>query len=174
MARKPLKAFRQTPGLCGPASLKILMTHYGKEFTEGEMANLCTATADDGADHSGMMRAAERLGHKPIAMSNASIKDIQWFLDQDVPVIIGWWSDHGEAGDHFSVVYDIEGDIIKMMDPELDAGIREMKIEEFKKVWFDFDGKENVQVKRWMMAIPSVDDDTVKPLLSPQQKNLTK
>jgi len=165
MARKALKPFRQTPGLCGPASLKILLTHYGKEYTEAELTNLCNATADDGTDHVGMMRAAEALGHKPIAMSNASIKDIQWFIDQDVPVIIGWWSTWGDEGDHYSVVYDIDKGQIMMMDPELDSGIRAMPIAEFEKVWYDFDGSEKVRVNRWMMAIPSVDDDTVKPLV---------
>jgi predicted double-glycine peptidase len=138
------------------------MSHYKKEFTEGEMANLCNATADDGTDHVGMTRAAEHLGHKPITISNASLHDIQHFIDQDVPVIVGWYS---TDGDHYSVIYDLENGVVKMMDPEVDAGVREMKATEFEKVWYDFDGKENIRVNRWMMAVPSVDDTTVKPLV---------
>lgn len=149
---KPLKPHRQTEGMCGPASLKILLSHYGKEFTQQELATLCRSTAESGTDHQGIIDAVESIGNKPIVKENASLDELRYFIERDTPVIVGWWSDDG---DHYSVVYEISEDRIFMMDPQEDLGTTEMSIEEFEKLWYDFDGPENVRVDRWMLAIPA-------------------
>ncbi|MEK9152797.1 MAG: cysteine peptidase family C39 domain-containing protein [Patescibacteria group bacterium] len=153
MPKRTIKHVRQTPGLCGPASLRSLLSHFGKNFSEGELAKLCRATSEDGTDHDDMAGGVRALGFEPVVKSEASFEDLRSFVDLDVPVIVGWWS---ADGDHFSVVYDIEGDTIWMMDPEIDEGPRSMKIEDFMPIWFDKDGPENLVVERWMMAIPSL------------------
>ena len=30
-----------------------------------------------------------------------------------------------------------------------------MPLDAFEKVWYDFDGPDDVRVERWMMAVPS-------------------
>lgn len=148
---KPLKHHRQSPGLCGPASLQILLSHYGKEFTEDELSKLCEATAEHGTDHSGLIKAVEALGERPVVKTGASIEDLRHFVERETPVIVGWWND---TEDHYSVAYELDDETISMMDPQLEEGTRTMAIPDFEKAWYDFDGPENVRVDRWMMAIP--------------------
>jgi len=41
-----LKPFRQTPGLCGPASLKMVMDYYGVSVSEKEIARVAGSTRE--------------------------------------------------------------------------------------------------------------------------------
>jgi len=43
-----LKPFRQTPGLCGPASLKMVMDYYGVSVSEKEIARVAGSTRERG------------------------------------------------------------------------------------------------------------------------------
>jgi len=150
-----LNPFRQSIGLCGPASLKILLDYYGKTFTEGELAEICNATAEHGTNHADMVAAVASFGGEPVAKFGASLDDIRGFVDDEIPVIVGWFSEYGEPGDHYSVVYAMDDETLSMMDPERDEGTVTMSLEEFEKVWYDFDGPDEVRVERWMMAVPS-------------------
>lgn len=148
-----LNPFRQSTGLCGPASLKILLDYYGKTFTEEELAGLCEATAERGTDHANMVEAVRTLSGEPVAKENATFDDIREAVRQDIPVVVGWYSTFGEPDDHYSVVYAIDDATISMMDPERDEGSVTMPVEEFEKVWYDFDGPDDVRVDRWMMTV---------------------
>ena len=150
---KPLTPFRQTPGFCGPASLKILLSHYGIEKSEQELANLCESTPENGTDHAGLVKAAKALGAVVSVKENATIDDLRTHVENDIPVIVGWWSTFGREGDHFSVVYEVGKTKIYLMDPETSSGIRIMPIEDFEKNWHDFDGPDNHPVQRWMMTL---------------------
>lgn len=150
-----LNPFLQSPGLCGPASLKILLDYYGKTFTEGELAELCNATAERGTDHADMVAAVAAIGGEPVEKIGASVDDIRGYVEKEIPVIVGWYSEYGEPGDHYSVVYAIDNETVSMMDPEREDGSVTMSVTEFEKVWYDFDGPDDVRVERWMMAIPS-------------------
>ncbi|MDO8584077.1 MAG: cysteine peptidase family C39 domain-containing protein [bacterium] len=147
---KALKPFRQTPGLCGPASLKILLSHYGKEFTEAELAQLCQTTAERGTDHAPLIKAAEKIGGRVIVKKEATLDDVKRFIDKNDPVIVGWWSDDG---DHYSVVYDIDDTFVYLMDPQFEEGVTRIEKKTFLDIWYDFDGPESVRVDRWMMAL---------------------
>ena len=46
---------------CGPASLKILLSYYGIEKTEKELAKLSGWDEDLGVDDQGIKRAAEQI-----------------------------------------------------------------------------------------------------------------
>ncbi|MCI0479111.1 cysteine peptidase family C39 domain-containing protein [Candidatus Uhrbacteria bacterium] len=155
-----LNPFRQSTGLCGPASLKILLDFYGRTFTEEELAELCEATAEYGTDHANMVEAVRALGGEPVAKSDATLDDIREAVRRGIPVVVGWYSTFGEPDDHYSVVYAIDDATISMMDPERDEGSVTMPLDEFDKAWHDFDGPENVRVDRWMMTIPSFTNET--------------
>ncbi len=153
MAGISLKPFRQTPGLCGPASLKIALSAFGIDKTEEELARHARASQDRGTDHAGLAEAARIIGVLAHERSNASMDDVRVFLLQGIPVIVGFW-DEGETGDdHYAVAFDVDEEHIFLMDPQRDGGIRVMPIEDFESVWFDLDGPENVRVERWMMGI---------------------
>lgn len=149
----PIKHFRQTPALCGPASLKMLFDYYGKFFSESELTDLCSATLERGTDHEGMLSAIRRIGEEPIDKENATFDDIRNYIDKGIPVIVGWWSDDD---DHYSVVCDMDEESITIMDPELDDGLRKFTLSEFDEIWHDFDGPENRKVNHWMLVVPSI------------------
>lgn len=150
---EPLNPFRQSAGLCGPASLKILLNHYGKDYTEDELAELCRATADKGTDHAGLVEAVRAIGYEPLVKDMATVAELRGLVEQEIPVIVGWYS---TDEDHYSVVYDVDDENVSMMDPELDEGIRVMPIPEFETVWYDFDSGAGDRVERWMLAVPGL------------------
>ena len=159
-----VKPFQETlnAGMCGPASLKILLSYYGIERDEKELADLCGTKKDLGTDDQGIKRAAESLGFKVKIKNNSSFKDIERWLDKDVPIIVNWFTrgraDYTDADvpdGHYSVVCGIDDQSIYLQDPEI-GRIRKIKKNDFKRVWFDFSGeliKPNELIIRQMIAI---------------------
>lgn len=144
-----LNPFRQSPGYCGPASLKILLEHFGKIYSEDELATLCGSTREKGTDHAQLVNALQKIDEHPIEISNASFDDIRSYIARGVPVIVGWWS---ISEDHYSVVVDITQETISLMDPEEDELVV-MTLKAFESVWYDFDSAQNIRVDRWMLGV---------------------
>ncbi|MBI3337360.1 MAG: C39 family peptidase [Candidatus Staskawiczbacteria bacterium] len=143
-----VKPFRETSGgYCGPASLKILLSYYGLNKTEKELAKLCRTKKDLGTSNEGIKNAAEKLGFKVKIKTESSFKDIEIWLKKGVPVIVDWftrgradYNDSEVADGHYSVVAGLDGKFIYLQDPEL-GKIRKIKREDFMIVWFDFKGQ---------------------------------
>ena len=152
---KPPMHHRQKPGLCGPSSLKILLSHYGKEFTEDELAKICNATTEEGTDHVGLISGLKEIGEHPIAKERTTIDDLRYYVERETPVIVGWYSEYGEPDFHYSVVYDVTEEEISMVDPERDEKTVTMSIEDFEKVWYDLEDPENTRIDHWMLAVPA-------------------
>lgn len=132
-----LKPFRQTPGLCGPASLKMVMDYYGVSISEEKLARLSGASKKKGVSIKGLIKAAKHFGFKTFLKQNSSLKDLEQFVNKKIPVIVDWfYEDEG----HYSVVADIDNKNIVLMDPAL-GGKRKMPVEKFLRLWFDFPGK---------------------------------
>ncbi|MCL4403918.1 cysteine peptidase family C39 domain-containing protein [Patescibacteria group bacterium] len=131
-----LKPFEQTSGLCGPASLKIVLEYYGVRKSEAALAKLSGASRGSGVEASGLVRAAEKLGFAAIVKDRATVDDIRRHLKRGIPVIVDWFSkDDG----HYSVVAGIENGRIHIQDPEI-GRLRSLDLETFQRVWFDFPG----------------------------------
>jgi ABC-type bacteriocin/lantibiotic exporter with double-glycine peptidase domain len=151
---RPLKVkhFRQTPNYCGPASLKILLSHYGVEKSEAELARLSGCDHKNGTHHAGMVKVARALGFKAKTFERTSFKDLDaWINKKMTPVIVGWFS---EWTDHYSVVVGLDKDYIYLDNPEENKPIQRFKRELFKHLWFDFVGKHQEHVCwGWMMVL---------------------
>lgn len=145
---QPLKHFRQTPGLCGPASLKILLSHYGIEKTEAELATLCKTDPNYGTDHAELLEAASTFGFEVESRSSSSVDELREIIKREIPVIVGWWS---TDDDHYSVAYDVDDEFVYLVDPELDEPTRKISIPEFEAIWYDFDGPEQRRDEGWML-----------------------
>lgn len=154
--------FSQSHSMCGPASLKIALSAFGKEVTEEACSKLAEANTEHGTEHEGMVAAAKGMGATVVEGENASLSIIERFVKEEkVPVIIGWFD---KDGDHYSVVIDITDTHVVLSDPSWDTPERyidrtlfENPESEFLSVWFDFVGKESARVsRRWYMAITSV------------------
>lgn len=144
-----IKSFQETlnVGMCGPASLKIVLDYYGIEKSEKELAKLCGTKNNLGTDDKGLKRAVERLGFKVKIKNNSSFKEIERWLEKDVPVIVNWftrgrtdYTDSDVADGHYSVVCGIDDKNIYLQDPET-GNMRKIDKNDFLTVWFDFAGK---------------------------------
>lgn len=143
----PVKPFRETPGMCGPASLKIVLDYYGIEKSEKELVLLCDSTQEIGTNAEKIKSAAESLGFTAVVKDNSTFEDIQKWLDKKVPVIVDWFTRGGDnytdsdiADGHYSVVVGLDKEYIYLQDPEI-GRVRKIKKDDFMTVWFDFKGK---------------------------------
>lgn len=141
-----VKSFQETLncGYCGPAALKILLSYYGIDKTEKELAKMTRWDKDLGIDDKGIKSAAERLGFKVGIKNNSSFKDIEAWLKKGVPVIVDWFTrgrndypDSETADGHYSVVTGLDDKFIYLQDPEI-GKMRKIKRYDFMRVWFDF------------------------------------
>ena len=144
-----VKPFQETlhANMCGPASLKILLSYYGIDKSEQELARLANIAPDIGIDDKSITRVAESLGFKVQIKNESNFSDIEEWLKRGVPVIVDWFTrgrsdypDSEVADGHYSVVIGLDDEYIYLQDPEI-GGVRKIKREDFMKVWFDFPGK---------------------------------
>ena len=145
----PLKPFQETlnVGMCGPASLKMVLAYYGIEKTESELAQLCQTDSELGTSDQDLKRVAEQLGFKVTIKNNSTFEDIASWLEKKVPVIVNWFTrgrmdydDSTVPDGHYSVVAGLDDDYIYLQDPEIGT-MRKLTREDFMTVWFDFTGK---------------------------------
>ena len=123
-----IELFKQSEGFCGPASLKMVLSYYGTEKTEDELAALIGATREYGCDPIDIVTAAEKVGFSAQYKERSSIEEITSFIDQKNPVIVQWFSP--EENGHYSVVSGYEGDNLVMVDP-LTGSIRKITSQDF-------------------------------------------
>ncbi len=138
-----LKPFRETPGLCGPASLKMVMDYYGVSVSEAEIAKIAGATKEKGTSINGLIKAAKHFGFRAFFKKNSSLDDLNYFMKRKIPVIVDWFF---EDDGHYSVVVDVDKDNVILMDPALRKLLiyirrRKFSKETFLRIWFDFPGK---------------------------------
>ena len=137
-------------GLCGPASLRIVLAHLGKNYSEEELARFASATVEVGTEHEGLIQAIKKIGGFVFAKGEGTIEELEYFTNKEnVPVIIGWFD---KGGDHYSVVTSVTKKNIIIMDPAADTSKRLVKRESFSDIWFDFIGKDTI-LRGWYMII---------------------
>jgi predicted double-glycine peptidase len=144
---------------CGPASLKILLSYYGINKTEKELAKITGWSRELGVGGKGIKSAAKQLGFKVKIKRNSNLKDIEEWLEKGVPVIVDWFTRGGEDYDnsniavgHYSVVMGLDDKYIYLQDPEI-GKMRRLEREDFMTVWFDFTGK---YIKPWELVIRQI------------------
>lgn len=156
----PLQPFRQREAYCGPASLKIVLGHLGKEYAESRLARMCGTTQREGTDHGGMIKGAKKAGAAVFEKKDGSFDELRYFVHTErLPVIIGWVSPEDlkavnpEDDEHYSVVYRITDKHIYIMDPEVEWGRKRMLLKDFEKLWWDSDGPASGRIERWYMVL---------------------
>ena len=144
-----VQPFQETlhAGMCGPASLKMVLAYYGVEKSEADLAELCGTDPHLGTDDISIKRAAGSLGFNVEIHNNSAFEDIRKWLDKEIPVIVNCFTrgriDYGitEVPDgHLSVVVGLDDKNIYLQDPEIGA-LRKVSRNDFMKVWFDFKGE---------------------------------
>jgi len=156
-----LKPFRQTPGFCGPASLKMVLDYYGISVSEKELAKLAGYSEKKGTSIEGLMKAAGHFGLHSFVKSNSSLEDLEFFIKKKIPVIVDWFF---EDDGHYSVVVDINKKEVVLMDPVLRKVLifvrrRRFPPEVFFRIWFDFPGnfikkKSDLSLRNMIVITP--------------------
>ncbi len=134
-------------GMCGPASLKIVLAYYGVHKDELELAQSCGTDVEFGTSDEDIKRVAQALGFKVEIQNESSFVDIERWLKKGTPVIVDWFTrgrsdydDDSIADGHYSVVCGLDDKYIYLQDPEI-GKVRKLQKEDFITVWFDFAGK---------------------------------
>lgn len=155
--RIPVEPFDQTRGLCGPASLKMILRYFDDDRTEEELARAAGSSKDDGTPAENLVTVARELGYDAWVEEDTSMDDLRHYVvDLELPVMVNWFS---TTDGHYSVVTGIDDDAgeISLQDPEI-RRTRTMPIEEFEHVWFDYTGdrpeEENFVVRRIIVVSP--------------------
>lgn len=145
-----VEPFQETlqAGMCGPASLKMVLRYYGIDRSEAELAQLMGTDAHFGTGAKSLKTEAEKLGLKAEIKDGCTFSDIEKWLDDEVPVIVNWFTsgrndypeDISAPDGHYAVVCGLDDAHIYLQDPEI-GRMRKMQRAVFEHVWFDFDGE---------------------------------
>jgi hypothetical protein len=95
---KTMKIFKQSEGMCGPASIRIAVSGLGKSFAmlggEEEVAKLAGTTAEEGTSHDGIIGALRKAGINPMEYHNLSkehsIEVLRNYTKKGNPIIVDW------------------------------------------------------------------------------------
>lgn len=150
-----IKPFRQSPDFCGPASLKMILSYFDVEESEKKLAELSGHKKSTGVEAKGLLSAAKSLGFEGVIKDNCTFEDIRFYIKKKkIPIIIDWFD---SSDGHYSVVIGIDKENIYLLDPSLGTQ-RALKLETFKRIWFDFPGelisKENLIPHRIIAIYP--------------------
>jgi len=154
-----LKPMLQSPGLCGPAALRIVLDYYGIAASEEKLAKLSCATESKGTTAEGMIKAAKSFNLQVLLKDSSSVADLNYFVKRKIPVIVDWFD---EDDGHYSVVSHLGDKRIFLVSPSSrikEAKELEMPVEKFLRVWFDFPGsflrrKKDLVLRRMIVLTP--------------------
>ncbi|MFH1787206.1 MAG: cysteine peptidase family C39 domain-containing protein [archaeon] len=138
-------------GSCGPASLKMALHHLGIEKTENELVKLGSCRGE-GVELEDLLKIAKKFKIKGFIKENSDLKEIKKYLKKKCAIIVGWFF---EDDGHYSVISRIDNENIYLQDPQI-GHIRAMRINLFKRIWFDFPGKfmrtkEDLQLRKMLV-----------------------
>jgi len=144
-----VKPLLQKPGLCGVASLKMVLDFLGIKKSEKELIKLTNASREKGTSAKNIVKVVRQMGLKGFVKDFATFSDIGKYLAKKIPVIVDWFS---KNDGHYSVVVGIDKKYIYLQDPEI-GRIKKVDLKTFKRVWFDFPGhflksKKDIIIRR--------------------------
>jgi ATP-binding cassette subfamily B protein len=122
--RSSFSSYRQHDSMdCGPACLKMIARHFGRDYTLSFLRELCSLS-HSGVSIKGISEAAEKIGLHTIGVS---ISFEQLTSEVPLPCIAHW------NQKHFIVIYKITNTLVYVADPA--HGLIKYTYKEFKKYW---------------------------------------
>ena len=160
-----MKLFKQTEGMCGPASIRIAISTFHKSYSEKEIARIAHSTAEEGTNSSGMIKALKKIGISTTEFKNMSeahsLDVVRRYTAVGKPVIVDWLKtkekDNEEVSDtskiksthdyeHYSVIAKVDDSFVYMFDP-LEKTEQKLPIRYFMSRWWDSEDK------RWFLVL---------------------
>jgi predicted double-glycine peptidase len=140
---------------CGASALRAIAVHFGVgPNNEQFYIDKCKTTPEDGTHPQEIIRVARELGLTTRAKSNMTIKNLQAYLDEGIPVIcsIQAWGDQDKYtkdnhSGHYVVAIGYTKDKIYFMDPSIKGHRGFLPNDEFLERWHDkpADGDELIR-----------------------------
>lgn len=131
-----LKILKQTPMMCGPYSVKMVLSHYGTEKSIEELVPALGAIPKFGCPTEDLIKGVTSLGFEVEYKEHSTIEELKKYVAADIPVIVLWFSP--EEGGHYTPVVGFEDDEILLADSLL-GHLRRMKVTDFLNRWFELD-----------------------------------
>ncbi len=133
---------------CGPACLRMILSHLNIKAAEKDLEKAC-GTTELGTTPTQLVAGAFKFNVNMLAVKNATVEDIQNELKNGKPVIVLIDPSNiyggAEGFGHFVLVVGLKGDEIVYHDPDISDGIfKRCKVEIFLKAWDAF--------KNWMIG----------------------
>ena len=143
--------FREVKGRCGPASLKMLFSHFDRHLSEDELSRLSKCHPVTGTPHANMINAARKLGFYVFEKPNSNLSEVDLIINAcKLPVIANWFD---EDEGHYSVVRGLDSKSIYLADPSCRSAIHKLNRDFFNDVWFDFKSTNpHLVYWRWIMV----------------------
>jgi len=106
------KAFvSQTFNNCGPASLSMIMSYFGKDVSQGELASLMRPfnNPQGGIDDKSIfadefVSSAKKYGFESLHRPDGDLELLKLFIANDIPVVVRTWLHPDEDIGHFRIV----------------------------------------------------------------------
>jgi ABC-type bacteriocin/lantibiotic exporter with double-glycine peptidase domain len=127
---------QETDFSCGPASLKMVLGHFGLEKEERELIELTGAQAGLGCHPTTIVNAAKKLGFDAEYVDHSSLDEIKERMDKGEMIIVDWFSP--EVNGHYSVVVEVTDGNITLANPT-HGDYTVMTHSDFLNHWFELD-----------------------------------
>lgn len=116
---------------CGPACIKMLVKHYGKDISMQQLRDICN-TDREGTSIAELNNALQKLGFKTLPVKISVEKsDISLFVEEiNLPIIVHW------NDNHFVVLYKIHNNNYYIADPAV--GLYKVKGDKFKLFCYNY------------------------------------
>jgi ATP-binding cassette subfamily B protein len=125
------KFYKQFDGMdCGPTCLRMIAKHYGRNYKQRTLSNLCEINRE-GVSLLGISDAAEKIGFRSLGVKINS----QQLKEAELPCILHW------RQYHFVVLYKIKNNKYYLADPA--TGLIALEEADFNRSWLA--DKENAE-----------------------------
>lgn len=133
---------------CGPTALQMVLKYFGKPVPEATLCALSSTTERNGTARAGMVRALTVLGFQIHSHHGATIDEVNFYLEQQVPLIMNY-RDSANVEGHYGVAVGIEDGKLLLHDPYEEPFVP-VSFADFDARWYGYHSK---QFTRWMLAV---------------------
>ncbi len=147
--------------VCGPTALKLVFEYWGRtDISLQTIVKAAKTTRRDGTLPKNLILAARSFGFSVGQKFDATLKDIEHTIDQELPVIpvyqdweVGrpFYQDWDDG--HYAVIHGYDQDQLYISDPSFDEGYRTLNKVWFFERWYDHDPFSKRHYNQWMMIV---------------------
>lgn len=138
---------------CGPASLQMVFSFFGKYEEQGKLAKMMHTTSENGTCHSQLIDAAREEGFYCYVNNNSTIDEVKHFVSEGLPVVVHYKEPSDEEG-HYAVISGYGKEFITFNDPWNGKNFR-ISEDNFISRWHDC--LNNHASTKWVLVISKED-----------------